>query len=202
MDEIGQCYRMLETPAEALTKKKELFEEESVYEGVFKSDRGPKEYLFPYRCWAYYNAFWQSRNLAAIDEACGTAFEGDHLRRLLRARGQVVAHSVALTRLLFQVGEFWKAEDAATAYVAFSVEDPRVVAWTRHLGIAFAAFMRVLEDINKERREQGRDDLLVKKKFEESGQQALRRLWSSIATNAQILLGNGWKAEIVHRFGG
>ena len=202
MDEIGQCYRMLETPAEALTKKKELFEDETIYEGVFESGRGPKEYLFPYLCWAYYDRFWHSRNMKAIHEACGTAFSDEQVRRLLRAKGQVVAHSVALTRLLFQADEFWSATDAEMAFAAFLSEKLQVVAWTRHIGVAFAGFMRVLDNINEERRNQGIDELSVKKRLEESGQRALRELWSSISANAAILLGSSWKAEIVGGIGG
>lgn len=198
MDRIGQCYRMTTEPAEALTKKRDLFESQEVYDRVFR-DRVAEEYLFPYLCWQYYWEFWHAKQFEAIREVCTEDFDDAQLRRLMRAKGQVVAHSVGLSRWLFQTGETWTAADAGDAYQTFAVENPLISEWTRHVGIAFHGMLEFLESVNEGRRTQGLDEVGLKKHLERSGQRTFRDLQSSISKFATLLFGKNWKKQIIRK---
>ena len=198
MDKIGQCYRMMKTPAEALTEKKELFETPEVYEEVFR-DRDPENYLFPYLCHEYYWGFWHAKRFPRIREVCTDSLDDARLRRLIKAKGQVVSHSVGLSCWLFQSGEEWSRSDARSAYGTFESENPNLDAWTRHIGIAFFSLLQLLEGINKERRNQGLEDITVKKHLERIKQEAFRDLQASISNFAEVLFGKNWKRQIIKK---
>lgn len=57
MERLAQTFLMQYSPADALTKKKAIFEDQSLYEFVFRGGRSAADYLFPEICRRFFESY-------------------------------------------------------------------------------------------------------------------------------------------------
>lgn len=186
MEYVGQAWRMLNgEPAAALTRKRELFEDDKIYQSVFQTQRSPEQFLFAARLRMAYDEFWHGKNFDGIRSTCGSYLSDDTLRRFMRAKGQVVSHSVALTCQLLKDGRSnFNLHDAKSGLTLVDDFNNKLRRWNIVLA---KAFHERLEAIDQDEESPG-----FKKYLEQPNSEASKALWRSIeATGSTILLTNG-----------
>jgi hypothetical protein len=189
MEREGQSWWMLFSPAEAITRKKRLFEEDEIYQRVFTAQRSPKQYLFAELLRRAFESFWHGRNFEAIRRICGEHMTDVLLRRMMRAKMQIVAHSMALSRQLLQSeSENWTSKDAQAGLGLIPMFETSMAKWLRLLGGAFVQYMGKL----------GSDEeaFPLKRSFERGDDAAFGELWTHASTIAAFSLGPDWSSSL------
>lgn len=193
MERLAQSFEMQEKPAEALTKKGSLFEDAKVYSSIFTGSRTAADYLFPEICRRYFEDIWHRKNCSLIQTLCGEQMSDDVIVRLLKAKGQIVSHSVALTIKLFQAEGLWTPNSAQLAFAVLVSDGASLEPWMRHLGRAFFQMQEKLDELNSV------DPVgTTLKKYLERGEQAsLKELWNGIVSGAGLWMGKNWRKRII-----
>ena len=170
MEYVGQAWRMFDgEPSSAITKKRELFENENLYNEVFSSRRSAEQFLFAARLRTKYKEFWHGRNFEGIRSTCGDYLTDQILRRIMNAQGQVVSHSVALTRKALQKGNNWELADAKLGLRLIDNFETQFETWNSFLAQAFS---ELIEKIDSEDNPFG-----LKRTLEKPDGKALESLW-------------------------
>lgn len=193
MERLAQTFLMQFSPADALTKKKSIFEDQLQYEFVFKSGRSVADFLFPEIARRYFEALWHKSRHEKIRNLCGDHMEDEVINLLLTAKGQVVSHSVALTSRLFEVGGMWSEESASTAFKILSSPTSSLDPWMMTLGKGLCNFY---ESVLKESEKEGRE-ISLKKQFERSEKKSFHDLWKEINAGAGLWLGKQWHSKVI-----
>ncbi|MDJ0719804.1 MAG: AIPR family protein [Prochloraceae cyanobacterium] len=179
MEYVGQAWRMLDgQPSLAITKKRELFENEEIYSKVFSSNRQAEQFLFAARLTDKYAKFWHGNNFECIRSTCGDYLTDTILKRIMNAKKQVVAHSVALTCRALKKGNNWELTDAKLGLDLIDNFEEQFSSWNNLLA---TAFHKLLEDLDKDE-----DSFGLKRTLEKSGGETLERLWSSIQSTFSV----------------
>lgn len=170
MEYVGQAWRMLDgEPSLAITKKRELFENDDIYSEVFNPRRSAEQFLFAARLTDKYSEFWHGRNFEGIRSTCGDYLTDQILRRIMNAQGQVVSHSVALTRKALQKGNNWELADAKLGLRLIDNFETQFETWNSFLAQAFS---ELIEKIDSEDNPFG-----LKRTLEKPDGKALESLW-------------------------
>jgi len=180
MEYVGQSWRMLSgQPSEALTQKRNLFDDDNIYSNVFNPRRDPEQFLFAAQLRAKYEEFWHGNNFEGIRSTCGTYLTDGILRRMMNAKGQIVSHSVSLTCRAIR-RDNWELKDARLGLKLINNFDMKMIAWHRLLAKAFHEMLQAIDDDD--------ESLGFKRTLEKAGGEALEKLWTSIEASASILL--------------
>lgn len=197
MEKAGQSYRMLFEPARSITRKREMFDDDDVYSWVFRSNRSPEHYLFAFLLRRRFETLWHHTTIGAMQAIIGRHVKETTVRRMLRAKGQVVAHSMALTRMLLQREEpapdggdvtTWTAADSRNGLLFAENFEPVGNQWLRLL---WKAFKETLDSADGDD-----EDRSFKKLLERGERAALEELWMSTSEAAAFLLGPEWRQEM------
>lgn len=181
MEYVGQSWRMLlGQPSEALTQKRDLFDDENIYSNVFHPRRDPEQLLFAAQLCTKYEEFWHGSNFEGIRSTCGSYLSDGTLRRMMNAKGQIVSHCVALTCRAIKKGENWELKDARLGLKLINNFDPKMTAWNRLLAKAFDEMLQAIDNDD--------NSLGFKRTLEKASGEALEQLWASIEASASILL--------------
>lgn len=197
IEQLGQSFRMLSAPVEAITRKKELFEDEDVYNAVFVKGRGPDAYLFAELLRREFATFWQKGNLANVIAVCGASFDEIVLARFMRAKNQLVSHCVALTGRLFGWHDEWTHGEARRAVEVLLDKNFTSTPWLRHIGIGLTMMLEVIDGITANTPDA--EPVNIKKYFERTANQTLELLWKSISTNARLIAGAEWQKQVLQQ---
>lgn len=181
MEYVGQSWRMLDGyPSRSVTKKRELFEDENIYKSVFNPNRSPEQYLFAAKLRKEYEGFWHGNNFEGIRTTCGSYLDDAILKRILAAKGQIVAHSVALTCIFFKSNKSWSLADAKLGLEVLNDFDTKWKPWNRLLA---KSFHELIQQIDRDE-----ESLGLKRTLEKTDSNALEQLRNSIEASASILL--------------
>ena len=135
---LGQAWRMLDgQPAEALTRKREMFEKDDVYDDIFNPGRDTLLYQLAVELRRYFDMFWRGQNAKEIAQAWGDDFTDDTLNRLMRAKGQIVAHSVALSGFAIRGKQRWSNVNLESAIANARALESGKSIWLTALSFAF-----------------------------------------------------------------
>lgn len=182
MEYVGQSWRMLDGyPSRSITKKRELFEDERIYKSVFNPNRSPEQYLFAAILRKKYEEFWHGNNFEGIRKAGGKYLDDIVLKRILHAKGQVVAHSVALTCRAIKSGKTWSLKDAK---LGLQLIDDFDIKWKTWNGLLAKSFHELIRQIDSDEESPGLKSILEKS----SDNETLEQLWSSIDSSASGML--------------
>lgn len=193
MERLAQTFLMQFSPADALTKKKTIFEDQLLYEFVFKNGRSAADFLFPEICRRYFEALWHKSRHEEIRDLCGDHMSDEVISSLLTAKGQVVSHSVALTSRLFEAEGMWSEDSASTAFKILSSPTSSLAPWMMTLGKGLCNFY---ESVLKESEKEGKE-ISLKKQFERSEKRSFHELWKEINAGAGLWLGKQWHSKVV-----
>jgi len=181
MEYVGQSWRMLSgQPSEALTQKRDLFDDDNIYSSVFNPRRDPEQFLFAAQLRTKYEEFWHGNNFEGIRSTCGSYLTDGILRRMMNAKGQIVSHSVALTCRAIKKGDNWELKDARLGLKLLNNFDTKMIAWNRLLAKAFHEMLQAIDNDD--------ESIGFKRTLEKAGGEALEKLWTSIEASASIFL--------------
>ncbi|MCX7592919.1 MAG: AIPR family protein [Fischerella sp.] len=181
MEYVGQSWRMLSgQPSEALTQKRDLFDDDNVYSSAFNPRRDPEQFLFAALLRTKYEEFWHGNNFEGIRSTCGSYLTDNILRRMMNAKGQVVSHSVALTCRAIKQGGNWELKDARLGLTLINNFETKMKAWNRLMAKAFHEMLQAIDN--------DEESFGFKRTLEKNGGEALERLWRSIEATASIFL--------------
>ena len=110
ISELGQAWWIFNSsPSTAITQKKQLFEDDLTYANVFSEDIPVEYYLAAILLRERYTEVWSAAKRAKLKQTFGRWLKDDVVNYFMRAKGQVISHSVALTsRFLVKEDGGWE----------------------------------------------------------------------------------------------
>jgi len=173
IEKVGKAWRMvLGEPAAALDKKKDLFEDDAVYNQVF-SKIPAENYLFSYKLYSVYDSFWHGSNFDGIRIHSGLYMDDELLRRMMQQKGLIVAYSVSVFSHFIRIGEVITIEDSRYGLYLLDNFDTHFKAWNKVMIKSFYDIITNIPDISN-----------IKKEFLDRG--TLKKLIDKIYANASL----------------
>lgn len=173
IEKVGKAWRIvLGDPAGALDKKKDLFEDDGVYNKVFT--KVPAEnYLFGYRLYSIYDSFWHGNNFDGIRIHSGLYMDDELLRRMMQQKGLIVAYSVAAFSNFIKTGPNITIDDARYGLSIIDNFDSKAKSWNK---VMIKSLYDIIENIP--------DISSIKKEFLD--RTTLKKLIDKIYANASL----------------
>jgi hypothetical protein len=89
-------------PAQAISNKERLFDDQTIYQKIFKKNRNAEEYLLVKKLYDLFNEYLNLKNLQEIQKIVQGSFPKETLEKLLKSRALVIAHSLAISKFLIE----------------------------------------------------------------------------------------------------
>ncbi len=198
-EEVAQSYWSIDDPVSAIRNKGKIWDDDETYKKIFDARRSAEVYLLPCILMQFFNDFWSASEDSGVRVIAGNLSDDEiidenKIQRLMRAKGLLCSHSVALTvRVLTQEGRL-TAELAKKGIGIFLDHPEDFITNNKSGGFLYQLCLDV--DALIDNVDAAEDGQTIKNFLEKKQSGALEFLWKSMVKAGRSKHQAKWKEEL------